>query len=103
MRRTFSKEKRIWTNVRLEEVTPIIGFLLAGIVVSVVELLLERVIASRTLMKQQRNVFCCIAAIRYIDGDHPAHLGSSEINVSQQVEDNRMLGDLEHPVSSHIV
>jgi hypothetical protein len=89
MRRTFSKEKRIWTNVRLEEVMTIIMLLLAGIIVSVVELLLERVTASRTLMQQQRP---------------PRSPGLRPSNVSpQQAEDNCDLPDMEHPVSSQVV
>ncbi|PNF38344.1 hypothetical protein B7P43_G10525 [Cryptotermes secundus] len=74
MRRTCSKEKRIWTNVRLEEVMAIIILLLAGIMVSVVELLLERVTASRTLMQQQRPPRS--------PGLHPSNISS------WQMEDN---------------
>jgi hypothetical protein len=85
MRRTFSEEKRIWTNVRLEEVMAIISLLLAGIMVSVVELLLERVTASRTLMQQQRP---------------PRSPG---LVYPSNVEDNSDLPDLEHSVPSHMV
>jgi hypothetical protein len=87
MRRTFSKEKRKWTNVSLEEVTAIISLLLAGIIVSVVELLLERVTASGTLMQESRPSRSA--------GLYPS-------SVSRQAEDNCVL-DQEHPVSSHMV
>jgi hypothetical protein len=99
MRRTYSKEKRKWTNVRLEDVTPIISFLLVGIMVSLVQLLLERVTASRISIQHRRNGF----AVRQIDADHPAHLCSSQSIVSREVENNCDLRDFEHPVSSHIV
>jgi hypothetical protein len=103
MRRTYSKEKRKWTNVRLEDVTPIISFLLVGIMASVVELLLEVVIASRASMQQQRHGFCDVTAVRQLDVDNPAHLGSGQSDVSLQVGDNCDLWALEHPISSHMV
>jgi hypothetical protein len=43
MTQMFSKHKRTWTRIRIEEVAPVMGFLLAGIVVSLAVLLLERI------------------------------------------------------------
>ncbi|KDR22908.1 hypothetical protein L798_14764 [Zootermopsis nevadensis] len=87
MRRTFSKENAAWTRVRLEEVAPIIGFLLAGIVASSVVLLLEKVITTNMFLQQQ-NVFCCIAAVRYVDGGHSFHPKNSQINFLRPVGHN---------------
>jgi hypothetical protein len=96
MRRTYSKKNTTWTRVRLEEVAPIIGFLLAGIVASAVVLLLERVITTRIFIQQQQNVFCCFAAVRYVDGGHPVHPTYSQRNVLRPVECNSRARYLEH-------
>jgi hypothetical protein len=79
MTKTFSKEKKTWTRVRMEEVVPVTGFLLAGIVVSLVVLLLERTVTTRTLLQSQRS-FCCIAAVRYADGSDPDNPQLSQEN-----------------------
>lgn len=101
-RRTFSSEKTLWTRVRIEEVAPIVGFLLAGIVASVVVLLMERATATRVLLQHYRNVFCCIAAVRYVDGDQPADPDSSQRNALGQVEEDPGLRDLECQGSSQL-
>lgn len=89
MTEIFSKDRRKWTRVRMEEIAPVTGFLLAGIVISVAVLLLERTITTRTLMKSQRNGFWCIAAVRYIDGGHPDHPHFPQRNVLRQMEEKR--------------
>jgi hypothetical protein len=65
----------------MEDVAPVTGFLLAGITVSLVVLLLEKTITTRTIMQSHRNDFCCIAAVRYFDGGHPDHPHFSQRNV----------------------
>jgi len=70
----------------MEEVAPVTGFLLTGILVSVAVLLLERIIRNRTLMQSQPNDFCCIAAVRYIKGGHPDHPHFHQRNVLGQME-----------------
>lgn len=73
----------------MEEVAPVTGFLLAGILVSVAVLLLERNFRTRTLMQSQRNNFCCIAAVRYIEGGRPHHTHFPQRNVLGQMEGKR--------------
>ena len=73
----------------MEEVAPVTGFLLAGILVSAAVLLLERTIRTRTLMQSRRNDFCCIAAVRYIEGGHPDHPHFPQRNVFGQMEGKR--------------
>jgi hypothetical protein len=103
MRRTFSKENTAWTRVRLEEVVPIVGFLLAGIVASLAVLLLEKVIKKRTFMQKQQNVFCCISAVRYVDVGHPDHRNSSQRNVSREVERYSRVRALKHQGPREVV
>jgi hypothetical protein len=73
----------------MEEVAPVIGFLLAGILVSVVVLLLERIIKTRTLMQSKRNDFCCTTAVCYIEGGHPDHPHFPQRNILGQMEGKR--------------
>jgi len=71
------------------EVALVTGFLLAGISVSVAVLLLERTIRTHTLMQSQPNDFCCIAAVRYVEGGHPDHPHFPLRNVLGQLEGKR--------------
>jgi hypothetical protein len=106
MRRTFSKNKATWTRVRMEEVAPIIGFLLAGIVASVTVLVLETVYTTHIFMQQQQqNVFCCIAAVHYVDAGHPVHPSyeHSERNALRPAESNHTLRFLEHRDPTQVV
>ena len=73
----------------MEELVPVAGFLLAGILVSVAVLLLERTIRTRTLMQSQRDDFCCITAVRYIEGGHPDHPHFPQRNILGQMEGKR--------------
>jgi len=73
----------------MEEVAPVTGFLLAGILVSVAVLLLERAVRTHTLMQSQPNDSCCIAAVRYVEGGHPDHPHFSQRNVLGQLEGKR--------------
>jgi hypothetical protein len=73
----------------MEEVAPVTGFLLAGILVSVAVLLLERTIRTLTLMQSQRNDFCCTTAVHYIEGGHPDHQHFPQRNILGQMEGKR--------------
>ncbi|PSN34359.1 Ionotropic receptor 140 [Blattella germanica] len=69
--RMFPKEKKTWTRVGLEEIAPVIGFLMAGIVAAAVVLLLEKITPAHLLQLQQRDgVFCCLADVKHIGFIH---------------------------------
>ena len=80
----------------MEEVAPVTGFLLDGILVSAAVLLLERIIRTRTLMQSQRNDFSYIAAVRYIEGGHPDHQHFPQRNVLGQLKGKRQFKHLNH-------